>query len=145
MRRQKSEDIFGIDRLTECSCIMHPSPAAHAHKGNARLTCKSFTTTGPVYSPWTRALLTGGGCLAAPSRSRDSSSTFSRANLLIHEENLLFRREKKTHVDKQELCGYFVCNQRSSGSSSRGKEICGSVLAGRFDEVHPDAPSDRCH
>lgn len=60
MRRRKSEDIFGIDRLTECSCIMHPSPAALAHKGNAGLTCKSFTTTEPVYSPWTRALLTGG-------------------------------------------------------------------------------------
>lgn len=46
MRQRKREDIFWINRLTECSCIMHLSPAALAHKGNAGSACKSFITTG---------------------------------------------------------------------------------------------------
>lgn len=34
MRQRKREDIFWINRLTECSCIMHRSPAALSHKEN---------------------------------------------------------------------------------------------------------------
>lgn len=53
MRRRKREDMFWINRLTECSCIMHPSPAALAHKGNAGPACKSFITTG-LFTPSVR-------------------------------------------------------------------------------------------
>lgn len=117
MRRQKSEDIFGINRLTECLCIMHPGPAALAHKGNAGLTCKSFTTTRPVYSPWTRAQLTGGGWLAATSRSRNCNW----ANLLIHEENILFKRKKKIALTYRRFVATLYATNAAVGAPDEGR------------------------
>lgn len=138
MRRQKSEEIFVIDRLTECSCIMHPGPAALAHKGNAGLTCKSFTTTRPVYSPWMRTLLTGGGWPAAKHQKR---------KLLLHRQlsspaNSWWKWSFKRQRMWKKKCVYFVCNQ---WELQPREGTFGSVLAVRLDELHLDTPSVSCH
>lgn len=81
MRRRKREDMFWINRLTECSCIMHRSPAALAHKGNGGLACKSFITTG-LFTPSVR----GDRCHAEAKTGRGNqqpSSTSTHASTTL--------------------------------------------------------------
>lgn len=103
MRRRKREDMFWINRLTECSCIMHPSPAALAHKGNAGPACKSFITTG-LFTPSVR----GDGCHAKakaggghPTNQRPSSaSTHTSITLKFVFKKIAVKRQ---NMDKQQF------------------------------------------
>lgn len=89
MRQRKREDIFWINRLTECSCNMHLSPAALAHKGNAESACKSLITTGLFTRSNTR------GPLTFRSKARREAMRSAAPDTRQHERENKFNGRKK--------------------------------------------------